>query len=167
MHEHPNKASSWQMPEVIEFAAHPDVNIAVCDMCAYGTKVQDADGEAYARERIRLMPNEPEVLSKLSKVCMNQIPNGRQKIAKPMPRAAKTMYRGVRSATGVCIDEPAGETLSLRVRRETQPDTVMPASQAAWQRSAKYINRHSAERPAKAELLRSGCTCWACGRSFS
>ena len=88
LHEHPNTATSWQMPEVVAFASKPDVETAVCDMCAYGMQVRDGEGEAYARKSTRLMSNAPEVLNRLRKTCSNrEVPN----VAKPMPRAAKSV----------------------------------------------------------------------------
>ena len=109
LHEHPNTATSWQMPEVVAFASKSDVETAVCDMCAYGMKVRDGEGEAYARKSTRLMSNAPEVLKRLRKTCSNREVSN---IAKPMPRAAKStaIAHGVCGAIVVRTDEPAGET---------------------------------------------------------
>ena len=41
LHEHPNSASSWAMPEVVGLAMLAGVDTAVCDMCAYGMVAED------------------------------------------------------------------------------------------------------------------------------
>ena len=86
LHEHPNTATSWQMPEMIAFAAKPDIETTVCDMCAYGMQVQDEHGEAYARKNTKLMSNAPEVLKRLGKRCPNR----------PVPVAAEAMRAATR-----------------------------------------------------------------------
>ena len=62
MREHPNAASSWEMPEVIEMLMNEDVDVATCDMCAYGLRIKDPKGEALVDKRTRLMSNSQEVL---------------------------------------------------------------------------------------------------------
>ena len=46
LHEHPENATSWKMPEVVELAAQAGVEMVTCDMCAYGMKTVDKDVEA-------------------------------------------------------------------------------------------------------------------------
>ena len=119
LHEHPNTATSWQMPEVVAFASQSDVETAVCDMCAYEMKVRDGEGEAYARKSIRLMSTAPQVLKWLRKTCSNpDIPDAQRRVAKPMPPAAKSMAiaHGVCGAISVRTDEPAGETPGSKLR---------------------------------------------------
>ena len=65
LHEHPNSATSWSMPEVADMVAHEDVNIVTCDMCAYGLKVKDKQGEALAEKRTKLMSNSHEILKRV------------------------------------------------------------------------------------------------------
>ena len=101
------------MPEVVAFAAQSDVETAVCDLCAYVMKVRDGEGEAYARKSTRLVSNAHKVLKRLRKTCSNRdIPDAQRRMAKPMPRAAKSMaiVHGVCGAIGVRTDELAGET---------------------------------------------------------
>ena len=40
------------------------VDTTVCDMCAYGLKVEDARGVAPAEKSTKLMSNSPEVLKR-------------------------------------------------------------------------------------------------------
>ena len=47
MDKHPNAASSWKMPG-------ENVGITTCDMCAYGFKTKDEQGDALAHKIIRL-----------------------------------------------------------------------------------------------------------------
>ena len=111
--------TAWQKPEVVAFASQSDVETAVCDMCAYGMKVRDGEGEAYARKSTRLMSNAPEVLKRLRRTCSNRdIPDAQRRMAKPMPRAAKStaIAHGVCGAIGVRTDEPAGETPGSTIR---------------------------------------------------
>ena len=72
LHEHPNAASSWEMPEVMKLAMQPCVDMAVCDMCAFGLMVRDRNGWALAEKRTRLMSNSPEILKRVNKQCTNR-----------------------------------------------------------------------------------------------
>jgi hypothetical protein len=69
LHEHPNSASSWNMPEVADMVAHADVDVVTCDMCAYGLKVTDKIGEALVEKRTRLMSNSPEIIKRVGLQC--------------------------------------------------------------------------------------------------
>ncbi len=71
LHEHPHSASSWAMPEVLKMLMIDEVDVMVCDMCAFGMIIKDPDGEALARKRTRVMSNSPEVLKRLNKRCAN------------------------------------------------------------------------------------------------
>ena len=71
LHEHPNSASSWQMKEVQAMLMQADVDAVTCDMCAYGLTIDDAQGEALAEKRTRLMSNSPGILKRVNKQCSN------------------------------------------------------------------------------------------------
>ena len=45
--------------EVVDLVAHEDVDVATCDMCAYGMKIKDELGEALVEKRAKLMSNSP------------------------------------------------------------------------------------------------------------
>ena len=46
LHEYPGPASSWWMPEIVKLAEDAEVDIATCDMCAYGMQIKNKEGEA-------------------------------------------------------------------------------------------------------------------------
>ena len=71
-HEHPETATSWSTTEVMEVLAMQGVDTTVCDMCAYGLKVEDARGVAPAEKSTKLMSNSPEVLKRCSRRCTNK-----------------------------------------------------------------------------------------------
>jgi len=75
LHEHPNSASSWNMPEVVEMIANEDVDVVTCDMCAFGLKITDNVGEALVEKRTKLMSNPPEVLKRVGLQCTNRAPS--------------------------------------------------------------------------------------------
>ena len=72
LHEHPENATSWQMPEVIELAAQAGVGMTVCDMCAYGMEITDKDGEALVRKSTKVLTNADEVAKRISRRCSNR-----------------------------------------------------------------------------------------------
>ncbi|MBN71658.1 MAG: hypothetical protein CME32_20555 [Gimesia sp.] len=109
MHEHPNSASSWNMPEMIRLAAMEGVEITTCDMCAYGLKTIDDEGEALAEKRTRIMSNAPEIIKRVSRQCTNKdmekkterhrhadLTNGRAKKCQVYPREfCKAVCEGI------------------------------------------------------------------------
>ena len=50
LHEHPHAATSWGMEEMKKMIATEGVEITTCDMCAYGMKSSDAEGEGQRRK---------------------------------------------------------------------------------------------------------------------
>ena len=72
LHEHPSVASSWDMTEVKEMLMMMGVGAVTCDMCAYGLTITDAEGDALAEKRTRLMSNSPEILKRVDKQCANK-----------------------------------------------------------------------------------------------
>ena len=75
LHEHPDTASSWSMPEVVKMASKIGTMTTVCDMCAYGMVATDALGLAPAKKGTRLMSNSPEVIKRVSRRCTNEAVN--------------------------------------------------------------------------------------------
>ena len=64
----------------------PDIGLVTCDMCAFGLRITDPEGEALVRKRSRLMSNSPEILKRLNKQCTNDMKEG----SKPRHRHADT-----------------------------------------------------------------------------
>ena len=83
LHEHPVNATSWKMPEVVELAAQAGVGMTACDMCAYGMKIVDKDGEALVRKSTRFLTNADEVAKRINKRCSNRETNGQSPTTKP------------------------------------------------------------------------------------
>ena len=48
------------------------VEITTCDMCAYGMKSHDTDGEAPAKKRTKFMSNCHEIIKRVSAQCTNK-----------------------------------------------------------------------------------------------
>ncbi len=71
MHEHPEHATSWGMPEMIELMMQPGVERTSCDMCAYGMTAVDKQGEALAKKGTTVVSNSSEILKRVSKRCSN------------------------------------------------------------------------------------------------
>ena len=62
LHEHPETASSWDLPCIKELLAREDVDSVVADMCAFGMADIDRDGvEKLARQASRWMSNSRRV----------------------------------------------------------------------------------------------------------
>ena len=72
LHEHPHAATSWGMEEMKKMMATKDVEITTCDMCAYGMKSTDTEGEAPAQKRTKLMSNCHEIIKRVSAQCANK-----------------------------------------------------------------------------------------------
>ena len=71
MFEHPMRATSRSESCVAEIAALPGVGAVGMDMCAFGLKSTDRDGEGYAQKRTRIMSNMPAILEGLPRQCQN------------------------------------------------------------------------------------------------
>ena len=67
LHEHPDSATSWQMPGMVEMQVREGIFVNVCEMCAYGMVGVDKLGEAPAKKRTRLMSNAYEVIKRLGR----------------------------------------------------------------------------------------------------
>ena len=72
LHEHPRRATSWQMPEIVKLAATPGVESTVCDMCAYGMQITDKNGNALVEKSTQFLINAPEVCKRISQRCSNR-----------------------------------------------------------------------------------------------
>ena len=87
LHEHPEAASSWAMPEVVKMLTLEHVDLVTCDMCAFGMKINDPEGNAPAKKGTKLMSNSPEVLKRVNKRCTNSDPEAKM----PLHRHADTL----------------------------------------------------------------------------
>ena len=71
LHEHPDSASSWKLPEVQRMMCNRKVKTLNCDMCTFGMEVTDKEGTALARKRTKLMSNS-EILKRVESKCTNE-----------------------------------------------------------------------------------------------
>ena len=61
--EHPPAATSWKLACLIEMMSKDGVEECVFDMCTFGMKATDADGEALVRKTTRVITNDPGIAS--------------------------------------------------------------------------------------------------------
>ena len=59
--EHPRGATSWKTRSIQELLAVPGVFTNYIDMCAYGLRARDAEGEGAVKKTTTLMSNLPAV----------------------------------------------------------------------------------------------------------
>ena len=72
IHEHPEKSKAWNMPEMVEMMARPEVGAVVCHMCGFGMMSEDKDGRGLVRKATRIMTSSGEVLKRLNVRCSNE-----------------------------------------------------------------------------------------------
>ena len=76
LHEHPNPASSWKMPEVEELANDPRVYVVKGPMCRWDMIQEDRKGIGHIRKETRWMTSSPVLARILEGRCPNNDPNG-------------------------------------------------------------------------------------------
>ena len=69
VHEHPLTAKSWEVPCVNALSRTPRVYLVKADMCQFGMKSRDAEGEGWAKKPTTFMTNSLEMFKTLSKRC--------------------------------------------------------------------------------------------------
>ena len=100
LHEHPEGATSWKLPEIIKLAAKEGVETTVCDMCAFGMTLEDDEGTALVEKSTKFLTNSPEVCKRISKRCTNRKPNhdpvveSGERLCVPADEAAKPKLPG-------------------------------------------------------------------------
>ena len=94
LHEHPESASSWRLPEIMQMVLMDGVLTTVCDMCAYGMVAEDELGEAPAKKCTRLMSNSPEVIKRVSKRCTNKLVESGERSLAPTDEAVRPKLPG-------------------------------------------------------------------------
>ena len=70
-HEHPDEASSWQMPEILQLMMKEGVECETIDMCQYGMKAEEAGVVGPARKRTKMISNSKEALKRVATKCPN------------------------------------------------------------------------------------------------
>jgi hypothetical protein len=70
LHEHPDSASSWELPEVRAVMNLPAVQVIKSNACGYGMEAVDASGaEGPVKKPTRWMGNPPRLMKELNRRC--------------------------------------------------------------------------------------------------
>jgi hypothetical protein len=91
LHEHPEKATSWNLEQAKETATRKGIDVTTLDQCMDGLTTWGKDGkETPARKRTKMMTNCPELIQELDKKCdgshgHQQLLDGRGKWASRYP----------------------------------------------------------------------------------
>ena len=73
IHEHPNSASSWKLPEMIELMQNLNINKVVGHMCRYGMHRKDAEGDGLVKKPTGFPSNSKFVRDQLQNKCLGDI----------------------------------------------------------------------------------------------
>ena len=116
LHEHPDSASSWELPEVRAVMNLPAVQVIKSDACVFGMKAVDASGvEGPVKKPTRWMGNAPHLMKELNRRCEGRheshVPllNGRAaRAAIYPPELVAAIIRGIQSQVeaDTCMEEP-------------------------------------------------------------
>eukprot|EP00973_Karenia_brevis_P004900 675185-Karenia_brevis.AAC.1 len=79
LHEHPAGASSWKLPEMVQFMEQAGIVSAVSNMCCFGMETTSLDGEAseLVAKPTRFMTNAEELLKIIHRRCEGGHKHGR------------------------------------------------------------------------------------------
>ena len=69
LHEHPEKATSWQEPCMINLKNMKDILHVVADQCQFGLTVTVKGTKRLAKKRTGFLTNSPEVAKELARQC--------------------------------------------------------------------------------------------------
>ena len=101
VHEHPQTATSWKVPEIDALANSPMVMKAYANMCAFGMTSKDKEGEGPVLKPTVFMTNSSEVKKELSQKCRGcprhvHLVEGRASAAQVYPPAlCRAVCRGI------------------------------------------------------------------------
>ena len=107
IHEHPDGATSWQMPETVKLLTQRNVGIVLFDMCQFGMAAEKNGEVKPVQKSTRVASNSKEVLKRLDIRCPNKggpgekhehiaLEGGLTKRAQVYPRAfCQTVCEGV------------------------------------------------------------------------
>eukprot|EP00973_Karenia_brevis_P012291 1668428-Karenia_brevis.AAC.1 len=79
LHEHPAGASSWKMPEMVEFMKQAGLVSAVSNMCCFGMETTrlDDSGTVLVAKPTRFLTNAEELLKVIHRRCQGGHEHGR------------------------------------------------------------------------------------------
>ena len=76
LHEHPQSASSWSDPLMVQLLQHPRVHSVVAHQCAYGLTTPDGHGKpALAKKPTRFASSSVYMLRRLARKCSGDHPH--------------------------------------------------------------------------------------------
>ncbi len=140
LHEHPDTATSWQLPAMVQLLSHPGVIRTRGHMCAYGMNSEDADGEGLVHKPTGWATNSPYVAEQVSKLCSNRwlgakhrhvhLIFGRAKAAEVYPpRLCTAILKGLRAqfvADGLMTQRDIGTVCC------EEPDISQDVKEESW-----------------------------------
>ncbi len=125
LHQHPDSATSWQRPAMIQLLMHPDVIRTEGHMCTYGMKFKDAKEEGVVMKPTGWATNSPYIAEQVSVLSSNRwrgtkhrhvhLISGRAKAAEVYPPALCTaILKGLRRqsiADGLMCPKDIGKSV--------------------------------------------------------
>ena len=103
LHEHPNSATSWKMPEVQKLMSDLQLEKTTAHMCRYGMKSTDESGGGRVKKPTGFLTNSEFLRDQLSKKCMGghhhiQLLGGRARACQVYPdKLCRAILVGIRN----------------------------------------------------------------------
>lgn len=139
LHEHPQTATSWRLPEVKRFLQSPGVGTAVCHQCSFGLMTPSKSGELMpAKKPTQFMSNSPCMPNELFRICQRthvhqHLEGGRAKEAENYPAdLIRAILRGMPRTT------EAMHAVNLSVQAEW--DAIMKVAHNVDREMGDYDN---------------------------
>ena len=102
LHEHPNSASSWKLPEMLELMNQLGIQRTVAHMCRYGMKASDSMGSGRVKKPTGFLTNSEFLRDHLSNKCLGghrhiQLMGGKARACQVYPdKLCRAMLKGIR-----------------------------------------------------------------------
>lgn len=103
LHEHPQSASSWRLPEMVSLMEDLKINKTATHMCRFGMRSQDEQGLGLVKKPTGFLTNSPHLRNQLNKQCLGghrhvQLVGGRAKACQVYPKGlCRAILRGIRA----------------------------------------------------------------------
>ena len=118
LHEHPQSATSWKLPNIMKLASNPMVYKATTHMCRFGMVSTDEQGEGLVLKPTTMMTNSIEIQRELDRQCDRvshrhvHLTGGRAKDAAIYPKA---LCRAVCRGTAKQMELDAADLMSVKL----------------------------------------------------
>ena len=102
LHEHPNSATSWKMPEMVNLMRELEITKNVAHMCRYGMYSKDANGLGKVKKPTGFITNSSYPADQLGNKCLGghrhvQLLGGRAQACQIYPdKLCRAMLKGIR-----------------------------------------------------------------------